>query len=47
MVLGKFNQDFAKGNKHIERIIHDIVCDYFSKEKVTEDSLRQLKAQVT
>jgi|JI91814CRNA_FD_contig_31_5979446_length_279_multi_1_in_0_out_0_1 hypothetical protein len=28
------------------KVIEDIVADYFLKEKVTEDSLRQLKAHV-
>jgi hypothetical protein len=46
MVTEKFNKDFAKGNKNISKIIEDIVADYFLKEKVTEDSLRQLKAHV-
>lgn len=46
MVTEKFNKDFGKGNKNISKIIDDIVSDYFLKEKVTEDSLRQLKAQV-
>ena len=46
MVTEKFNKDFAKGNKNISKIIEQIVADYFLKEKVTEDSLRQLKAQV-
>lgn len=42
----KFNKDFSKGNKNISKLIEQIVADYFLKEKVTEDSLRQLKAQV-
>lgn len=46
MVTEKFNKDFAKGNKNIIKLIEDIVADYFLKEKVTEDSLRQLKAHV-
>ncbi len=46
MVTQKFNKDFAKGNKNIMKVIEDIVADYFLKEKVTEDSLRQLKAHV-
>lgn len=46
MVTEKFNKDFSKGNKNISKIIEDIVGDYFLKEKVTEDSLRQLKTQV-
>lgn len=46
MVTEKFNKDFSKGNKNISKIIEDIVADYFLKEKVTEDSLRQLKAHV-
>jgi citrate lyase alpha subunit len=46
MVTEKFNKDFAKGNKNISKVIEDIVADYFLKEKVTEDSLRQLKAHV-
>ena len=47
MVTEKFNKDFSKGNKNISKIIDDIVADYFLKEKVTEDSLRQLKAHVS
>jgi hypothetical protein len=46
MVTEKFNKDFAKGNKNISKVIEDIVADYFLKEKVTEASLRNLKAQV-
>lgn len=46
MVTEKFNKDFAKGNKNVSKVIEDIVADYFLREKVTEDSLRQLKAQV-
>ena len=46
MVTEKFNKDFSKGNKNISKIIEDIVADYFLKEKVTEDTLRQLKAHV-
>jgi len=46
MVTEKFNKDFAKGNKNILKIIEDIVADYFLKEKVTEDTLRQLKNHV-
>ena len=47
MVTQKFNKDFAKGNKNIAKIIEDIVADYFLKEKVTEESLRQLKTNVS
>ena len=47
MVTEKFIKDFSKGNKNITRIIEEIVADYFLKEKVTEDSLRHLKAQVS
>ena len=47
MVSEKFNKDFAKGNKHISKIIEDIVSEYFSREKVTEETLRQLKSRVT
>lgn len=46
MVTEKFNKDFSRGNKNISKLIEQIVADYFLKEKVTEDSLRQLKAQV-
>lgn len=47
MVTDKFQKDFAKGNKNISKIIDDIVADFFLNEKVTEDSLRQLKARVS
>lgn len=47
MVSEKFNKDFAKGNKIISKIIEDIVNEYFSHEKVTEETLRQLKSRVT
>lgn len=46
MVTEKFNKDFARGNKNLLKIIEQIVADYFLKEKVTEDSLRNLKSQV-
>lgn len=46
MVTEKFNKDFAKGNKNISQVIESIVADYFLQEKVTEDTLRQLKVQV-
>ena len=46
MVTEKFNKDFAKGNKNVSKVIEDIVADYFLREKVTEDTLRQLKAHV-
>ena len=46
MVTAKFVKDFAKGNKNISKIIEDLVADYFLKERVTEDSLRQLKGNV-
>jgi hypothetical protein len=46
MIFDKFNKDFAKGNKNISKVIEQLVADYFSKEKVTEDSLRVLKQRV-
>lgn len=46
MICDKFNKDFSKGNKNISKLIEEIVTDYFSKEKVTEDSLRVLKGNV-
>lgn len=46
MIVDKFNKDFSKGNKNIQKLIEDIVSDYFGKEKVTEESLRQLKLNV-
>ena len=47
MVTDKFNKDFSKGNKNITKVIEDIVAEYFLNEKVTEDSLRQLKIKVS
>jgi hypothetical protein len=47
MIVDKFNKDYAKGNKNINKIIEDVVADFFQKEKVTEDSLRQLKQAVS
>lgn len=47
MVTDKFQKDFAKGNKNINKIIDDIVADFFLNEKVTEDTLRQLKGKVS
>jgi hypothetical protein len=46
MIVDKFNKDFSKGNKNISKLIEETVTDYFGKEKVTEDSLRQLKQKV-
>lgn len=46
MIVDKFNKDFSKGNKNIQKLIEDIVSDYFGKEKVTEESLRLLKQNV-
>lgn len=47
MITDKFNKDFSKGNKNITRLIDDIVADYFSREKITEETLRNLKQDVT
>lgn len=47
MISDKFTKDLAKGNKNISKIIEEIVNQYFSKEKVTEDSLRVLKQNIT
>lgn len=47
MVTEKFVKDLSKGSKNITKIIQDIVAKYFESEKVTEDSLRQLKATVS
>lgn len=46
MIVDKFNKDFSKGNKNINKLIEDLVAEYFSKEKVTEESLRVLKQRV-
>lgn len=46
MIIGKFSKDFAKGNKTAQNIIESIVNSFFQTEKVTEESLRNLKAQV-
>ena len=47
MICDKFNKDFSKGNKAITKLIEEIVTDYFSKEKITEESLRVLKQNVS
>lgn len=47
MITDKFNKDFSKGNKNITRIIEEIVADYFGREKITEDTLRALKQDVS
>ena len=47
MITDKFNKDFAKGNKIISKIIEDLVAQYFGKEKITEESLRALKQDVS
>jgi|JI9StandDraft_2_1071091.scaffolds.fasta_scaffold2061573_1 hypothetical protein len=47
MITDKFIKDLAKGNKNISKIIEEMVNQYFSKEKVTEDSLRVLKQNIT
>lgn len=47
MITDKFIEDLAKGNKNISKIIEEMVNQYFSKEKVTEDSLRVLKQNIT
>lgn len=47
MIVDKFNKDFSKGNKNIQKIIEGLVGDYFSKEKVTDESLRTLKSNVS
>ena len=47
MICDKFNKDFSKGNKAITKLIEEIVTDYFSKEKITEESLRVLKGNVS
>jgi hypothetical protein len=47
MITEKFHKDFSKGNPKIKKIIEDIVTDYFGKEKITEESLRVLKLNVS
>ena len=47
MINQKFNKDFSKGNPKIKKIIDELVADYFGKEKITEDSLRVLKQNVS
>lgn len=47
MITDKFNKDFSKGNPKIKKIIEDIVAEYFGAEKITEDSLRVLKQNVS
>lgn len=47
MITDKFNKDFSKGNPKIKKIVEDIVADYFGKEKITEESLRVLKQNVS
>ena len=47
MIIDKFVKDFGKGNKNITKLIEDIVTDYFGKEKITEESLRVLKQNVS
>ena len=47
VIVDKFNKVFSKGNKNICKLIEEIVTDYFSKEKVTEESLRVLKQNVS
>ena len=47
MITDKFNKDFSKGNPKIKKIIEDIVVEYFGAEKITEDSLRVLKQNVS
>jgi hypothetical protein len=47
MITEKFNKDLAKGNKIISKIIEDLVAQYFGKEKITEESLRALKQDVS
>jgi citrate lyase alpha subunit len=46
MIIGKFSKDFGKGNKTVQNIIESIVNSFFETEKVTEESLRNLKTQV-
>ena len=47
MITAKFNKDFSKGNPKIKKLIEDIVADYFGQEKITEESLRVLKQNVS
>ena len=47
MITDKFNKDFSRGNLKIKKIIEDIIAEYFGKEKITEDSLRVLKQNVS
>jgi len=47
MITDKFNKDFSKGNPKIKKIIEDIVAEYFGREKITEESLRVLKQNVS
>lgn len=43
MVLNKFIQDLAKTSKRKERVIVDIVDEFFKTQKVTETTLKELK----
>jgi hypothetical protein len=47
IITDKLNKDFSKGNPKIKKNIGDIVTEYFSREKITVDSLRLLKQKVS
>jgi hypothetical protein len=46
MVLNKFIQDYAKNNKKKQALIEQEVDLFFKSEKVTEESLKTLKAKI-
>ena len=46
MVIGKFHSEHAIQDKNLRSVVVEIVDEYFEKQKVTGDSLRQLKVKV-
>lgn len=46
MIINKFIQDLAKGNKKKQQVIQQEVDKFFKTEKITEASLKELKTKV-
>lgn len=46
MVLNKFINDLAKNNKKKQSVIEQEVNNFFKSEKITEQSLKELKNRV-
>jgi hypothetical protein len=47
VVMGRFIRDYGRGHPIRQKLIRECVDQFFQHEKITEDSLRALKAKVS